>query len=498
MIKLIRSQSPILMVILLILISLSFVVFYNIPQLEGLRGSQVGTIAGRSLTLEEFKLVQQATWVSALLTSGEDFSNAQGDLLNRYTWQRALMLDDAQRLQLAVSDEALVAFIRKLPFLQKEGRFEPTLYGNFVKGFLTDRGISEIRFEQILREELILERWRQVMFSPVSVNDAEVEQRLQEMLGPLKISLVRLKMSDLQQAVTISPAELETEYQTGKPAYRTAELRKAEVVTFPFLPSVTKGTDKEKEAAKRAIGEKAADFAGAVAEGLDRDPEAFTKLAALQQLPVIKTDFFGAQQAPVGLPASPSFNRAVFTLTKDMPLSEVIETATGYLVAKLTEVQVSQPRPLAEVQSVVEQAVREQKQRVALVQQGEELAMQLQAEIEQKKSLSEAAKQRKLTVESPAAFTPAQPPATLREAQEIAIAARTLPLGKISPFIPTRDGGLIFQIEKREAVSGPLVATLRPRAQEQMLDERRSQVFADWLRLAEQRPGTVTPAFLRP
>lgn len=499
MIKVFRAQSPVLLAILFVLISLSFVVFYNIPQLSELRSGHLGKIDDRDLSVEQFRIAQQSAVLSYLLRTGQDLSSgSRSEVLNQLAWQRLLLLAEARRLQINVTDEQIVTFIRDLPFLQKEGKYDPAAYTQFTATFLQSRGLNTARFEQIMREELLMESVRETILSPVQIAPGEIDQMLNFLLGTMKVNLIRLKSTSYTSEVKVDPAQVEKEYQANpqSPAYRTPEKRRVAFVSFPLSPDQLKLKDKPREEALRAVGEKATEFAVAVLEKSETQPDAFTALSQSRGLTTTTTNPFAMGEAPAQYPPSPAFNRAAFQLNADAPSSDAIETTQGFVVMRLVESIPSSLRPLEEVRPFIEANLRARGAQELTQKRGEETAVLLRTALAGGKALPVAAKELKLTVESPAPFSPMQAPANLTDAEEIMGQTRTLPIGQLSRFIATPEGGLLIHLESRTAADKAAAEPLRARVRVQMLSERRTQVMEDWLTTREQRPGTIAPTFI--
>ncbi len=125
-------------------------------------------------------------------------------------------------------------------------------------------------------------------------------------------------------------------------------------------PDQLKLPDKEKAAAKDALGEKALEFALAFqpepsADGSSKTPPPpdFMAEAKKSGLTPITTDFFTAETPPANMPPSPAFNSAAFALTKDEPISKLVELDNGIAVLHLATIQPSDLRPLADVKAEI-------------------------------------------------------------------------------------------------------------------------------------------------
>src|ERR1700761_6495740 len=90
MIKTIRSQSPILLAIVLGLISFGLLVFYNLPSLEHLHEGSVGKIGGEAVSREDFRAAQEGTILMLRLQRGGDLPGGAetSRMVDVMTWQK--------------------------------------------------------------------------------------------------------------------------------------------------------------------------------------------------------------------------------------------------------------------------------------------------------------------------------------------------------------------------------------------------------------------------
>ena len=245
MINLIRSQSRILLTLLLVVICLSFIVFYNIPSIQGIQRGTLGKIDGHDISQDNFQISHQATTlIFTLSTGGQMPRGSQVDeILYRQTWNRMILLNYAKEIGIQVADAQVIEFIRgKLPFLQEKGVFQPALYEKFAANFLQDQGISADRFAEIIREELILDKVRSVIAAPVNVSATEVSAIYEKQFGPVKMAFVTLTRSSFLPQVQVTAEEIEKEYQANgtHPDYSLPPKRKVAFASFHLSPEKAK------------------------------------------------------------------------------------------------------------------------------------------------------------------------------------------------------------------------------------------------------------------
>jgi len=502
MIKLIRSQSPILLAILLALISLSFIVFYNVSSLQALRNGTLGRIDGKSVSLDDFRIAQQATILDLTISRGSlPPGKETSDAVNHITWQRLLILSAAHDLHAMVSDAEVVDEIQA--GFSKDGHYDPAAYETFVKNFLVPRGIGEDRFEQIIRDKLLEQKVIHAIVSPAQVSPAEVDHMIELRLGAAQLSVARLDPADFASQVAVTSDDIQKEYQdnAANPAYRTPERRTIGYVPFLLSPADQKLPAKDKAAAKQKLGQAAQDFAIAALDKKD-DPQSFSTLATQQGATASVTAPFATTEAPAAVPPSPAFNHAAFDLTTDVPVSDAVETDNGYYVLNLVKVDPSAPLPLAQVSPLIEKNLREDRSLQQLREKGVPLAKEIQTAVAAGKPFEAAARDAaaadhlKVTVESLPPFVPLQASNTLPDASALVPAAISLQPGQVGDFAPTAQGGLIPFLEKRNPSDTALAASVRPTATSQVLDARQQALFNDWLSARVRKSKSIAPAFL--
>jgi len=118
-----------------------------------------------------------------------------------------LMTQQAKKMGFAVSDEELASFIRKIPELQKNGRFDTERYLQ-----LPDKGLLEFR----QREALLQSRFRQYLTERVRLSPQAV--KMDYALRETKVELEFAKLDLTSMAAKQKPTEGEIDiYMKSKP-----------------------------------------------------------------------------------------------------------------------------------------------------------------------------------------------------------------------------------------------------------------------------------------
>jgi peptidyl-prolyl cis-trans isomerase D len=200
----------------------------------GLRGSgteAAATVGSRTVSYDDYQRQYQNLERSYRQLYGEGFTSEVAEQFGLK--QRALeqavnqlvLLDEAERLGLGVSDDEVREVIRELPGLQKEN-------GGFVgmeeyRAALSRMGYSPDRFEREIRQGLLLERLQQILSDSIWVAEAEVEEAYREQVERADVRWVQQPAAGLGGEVDLPRAELAAYLEEHHEEFQLPEQRRA-------------------------------------------------------------------------------------------------------------------------------------------------------------------------------------------------------------------------------------------------------------------------------
>jgi peptidyl-prolyl cis-trans isomerase D len=300
--------------------------------------------------------------------------------------ERMLRLEAAQRMNLSVSDKELAEKIVTLPFFQEAGQFiGREKYERMLRG----NGISPERFEEELREDLLLQKYGDLVKASVVVPESELlreyaarndkatieyilvpagridsnaqptDADLQQFLDKHKdryrtpvqrrIKYLLADKAKIRQKIKPSEADLTAEYAKRKDSLSVPEQVQASHILISVKPDG--GTDADAVAKARAetIAARAklpgADFAKLANENTD-DPSGKGqggKLPAFshgQMVPEFESAAFSMEPGEVRGPVKSQFGYHIIKLEAKTPArTRSFPEARGMLAADLTERQ---------------------------------------------------------------------------------------------------------------------------------------------------------------
>jgi peptidyl-prolyl cis-trans isomerase D len=387
----IRTHQRLMQFILLLLIVPSFV-FFGIQGYERMnqRTQEVAKVGGQAITQAELddaqrqqldRLRQQLG--SSLDPSLFDTPEARAQTLQGLISQRVLM-QQATRQSLGVTDAQLQQTIMGIPGLQEGGRFNADRY----QSILAQQGMTPTMFEARLRQDLAIQALGNVVqqssFAPKSVVDrlvalstqrrtvaqsvvkvADYTSRVQlpedaiqkdydahpnDFTVPesLKVEYVTLSADALAKQMKVPEEDIRKAYEGNAARYTVAEQRRASHILIA-APKDASDADKAKAKAK----------ADDVLAKLRANPGDFAKLAKQYSDDPGSAANGGDLDYMARGATVPPFEAALFSQKKD-EIGNVVQSDFGFHIIKVTDIRGGGVKPLEAVRGEIEQELGKQ------------------------------------------------------------------------------------------------------------------------------------------
>ena len=324
-----------------------------------------------------------------------------------------------------VSDIQLKTEIEKVENFQTNGKFDPELYNQFLRG----QGFTTGVFEDRLRRSILVNQLRNSIIGTVLVTPREVDDDL--LLGEQQrdVSYVKLPTSAFMDTAAVSDAELRQYYEKNKNSFKVPEQVSIDYIEFSAHAitqkvSVDEATlrglyadqaasmakDEQRRAshiliqAERSATEAMVAAARAKADKLlvrTRAGESFEQLAKQNSddpgsaIAGGDLGFFGRGVM------DKAFEQAAFSLVKGQ-ISDVVRSDFGFHIIKLVDVKASRPASFEEMRGKLEADYRRRKGEEQFFEQVELIT---NAAYEHPDTLSDAAKVVSLMIQSSGLFT---------------------------------------------------------------------------------------------
>ena len=136
---------------------------------------------------------------------------------------RVLRLEAARRLNLKVTDEEVAAAVLAFPELQENGHF---IGNEKYERALRASGYTPERFEEDVREGLLLQKYSTLVKASVLVPDKDLQREFASRNDKASIEYIKIAASKVETRVSATDADLKAFLEKHKDRYRTPEQRK--------------------------------------------------------------------------------------------------------------------------------------------------------------------------------------------------------------------------------------------------------------------------------
>jgi hypothetical protein len=509
MMNFLRKHRTWLMMVIAIL-AIPFVFYFNKTDLAAQRANQFPVpLYGRYISMQEaqrhsrlFDLAQALglnRFTQDLTVGAGDRSNAN-ELHAVFMINLIILRHEAERLGISPTPPEIADFVRNMRVFRGSSGFDQKKYDEFTQNALSPYGMGEAQIEELVTDELSLNKIKELVGTGVSVPESESKTAYDQAYAKLFVNVIRLHPGDFMKDVKVTDDDIQKYYESHKNVFQAEEKRKVEFVRLPLTEEQKKLSGKERIDALQKLADRANDFSQALLEkGAD-----FHQVAAKFQLPVEATGEF-TMAAPDPKLKDPQLAVAAFQLTAQEPNSDAIQQPDGFFVLHLSGVVEARPLTLEEAKPKVVDAVKARRAREMASTKGAAVAHDLREGLKAGEPLSVALEKANVKAEKLEPFTLAddsdfKPDAPDKKkdkpADLLAIrnAAASLRPGDVSEFFPWEEGGIVVYLEKQEPPDQGKYRENKVMFEARILNNKRDIVFAEWLqeRQGEAGLGKVT------
>ncbi len=409
---------------------------------------------------------------------------------------KELVLREAERMGLRVSDEEIRILLENNPNFQSGGEFDRRKYETFVA---EQQGMTPGEFESWLRDAILMDRVFEMVSAAARVSDAEVKARFDEETEKVRVAYaflpaepdaeakapeselkayysahlddyrlpqrvgIRYAFVDLEkigEGIEVSETQVKEYYERNKMVHFDAGDIRCRHILFAVEPGQPESAweDARRKAAAAAARIRAGEDFAKLAEELSDDPGSAARGGDL--------GFFGRGQL------DPDFEEAAFALDEG-ELSGPVKSVFGYHVV----------RREADVPPYDEQAeeIREMLGKQLVEDQAMATAMELSARGAGEGDLGTEASALGLKVVEPEPFAPGDPIGELGWQRHIAEEAFSLDVGEVGSALPVTEPTMRGAAGRlRGFVVYQVTAKLEPGPAP--FDKVKDRVAADWRR----------------
>ncbi len=453
MLKVMRRSARKILWITIILIIPAFI-WWGMGGLKERGTNLVASVNGKGITREAYYKELQGLYRKMRERIGEKFDeematalNLKGATLNSLI-ERELLLQEAKRKKIRVSDEELRKEIKNYPAFQKEGKFDKEAYFALLDWL----GYTTQKFEEEVRKDISTTKLRNMVLDEVKISEKEIRDEYLKKNEEIEIEYLLIKPA---KEIKIEEKEIEKYYQENKENYRIPEKIKVRHILI-------KVEGPERKEARGRIKE--------VRERLKRG-EDFEKLAKkFSQCPSKEKggDLGFIKKGDM----VPEFERVAFGL-KEGQISRPVKSRFGYHIIKLEERKESYIPPLDEVKEKIKRTLKEER--------GWKIAKEWAQEITkgiEKEDLEALAKRFSLEVKGTSLFKRGGSDLP----QEIEEEAFGLKVDEVKGPLRGGDGYYIIKLIKRKGMNEERFAEEKEAFTKDFIQKKKALVYNQWYR----------------
>ncbi len=461
----------------------------------GLPGGVVARVGGKEIELLDFQQVYSRQLQAYRLESGGEISE---DVLRSLGLDRRILqqmidanaaLSEAERLGLEVSDAEVRERILTFPAFQVDGRFIGEAgYRQLLQQQRPP--LSPARFEEDVRNEILIERLQAAVTGWVRVSDAEVAEEHRRRNERVRVDVVAFRAADFRGEVEAADGDVELLFAEESAAYEVPEKRRLRFLLVDqsaIFDGLALSEDEarqyydanlaqyrtpgrirarhvllrvEEEDGDEAVAARAAELAAEARGGAD-----FAALAREHS----QDEVSAADGGDLGLfergRMVPEFENAAFELAEG-EISDPVRSPFGYHVIEVTEKQEEVTQPFDEVRAAIENTLKRERSSARATA----LARAIAAEASTPEELERAAAARGYELQESGFAARGEPILGLGLAQEVSAQAFAIDPGAVAGPIATPSGPAFVTVTE---IQEPYVPEL---------DEVRDQVREDVIR----------------
>jgi peptidyl-prolyl cis-trans isomerase D len=322
---------------------------------------------GRPISLRDFQKTFSNVRTQAIMRYGENFHQISHMLdLNSETWDRLILLNEAKKQKIKVTDQEVIATIQNFPFFQRNNRFDPALYNQVVQHVFQTKPRD---FEEGIREALMIEKIYQHHTDLITVSSEDVHKTYREKNEQAQVDYILFLSQDYEQDIILDDQMVRSYFDEHQGTFRVPPQINVRYVEILY-------PNEADEQQKSLVNEKAAGLADDLNNHLSLE-----EIAQAHDLTIKESGFFSQE--------NPNFNIGwpleIFSHAMSLQENEIkgpIQTDQGFYVIELKDQQPSQVPSYEEVQPQVEQAVRKIEAKKIARQKAFEALEQVRSEID--------------------------------------------------------------------------------------------------------------------
>lgn len=326
-----------------------------------------GKIFGRKVSFQEFERSYQEAQIQALMRFGENFNKIKPYLnIDAEAWDRLILSFEAEKRNIKISDEDVIAAVQKYPFFQKNGQFDTLMYNDILKYVFN---MKPRDFEEGVRDDLKVKKIYDQETAQVKLTEEFILAEYQKLHEKIKVSYIFVPVKNFESQVSVDDNQAQAYYEAHKNEFAAPASVNVEYVTLPLAAD-----------AKPEDGAKVKEQAKIIREELASNPD-FGAVVKKHNLIPEESGFFSLENPNLKLGWGFEVLQKIFKM-KEGELSQPVQTTNGFQILRIKKKQDAQIQTFAQAKDKVIEALKFQQAKQAAQKKAQEYLAQVKAAFE--------------------------------------------------------------------------------------------------------------------
>lgn len=354
MLKVLRKKG-VMKKILWVVAVLIIVSFGLLGQIYLFKGSgkptYAGKIFGQKISLEEYDYHLMQTRIQAMIQYGPNYRDI-ANFLNLYAqaWDRLILLHEANKRKIKVTDREVVQAIQSYGFFQKDGVFDKNLYQMILQNYFR---LKPRDFEEGVRDSVKFVKIFEAETQGITIPEAEALELYKKANEKVQVHYALFSPDDYKNQVAYDEIKAKEYYLTHREEFMLPPMIRVDYIRIDYppealldkkTPALPAESGESKDAAlppeeqkevSAETKEATLKLAQSVARSLDENPD-FSAVAKTFNLPAGTSEFFSLEEPDLSFGWSFAVIQGLFQLKPDQTIGPV-ETRDGYQILRLKE-----------------------------------------------------------------------------------------------------------------------------------------------------------------
>jgi len=205
-----------------------------------------GVIFGKKITQQQYNNSLTALKHIFILNGASKKEQPDPYTINKLTWDRIILLAEAKKRNINVSDKEVVNAILKMPFFIVRGKFDNAIYKEILQATFY---ITERQFEEEIRQALIIEKLYREESSKVKLSPNDIADKYKEKNELLSLNYIAVNFKDFEIG-EINKEEINKYYAEHSQDFKNKTRANIQYLGLAFPPNSKLS---EKESLKKKI-----------------------------------------------------------------------------------------------------------------------------------------------------------------------------------------------------------------------------------------------------